>query len=215
MSYSPIIQEARRHIESEGLYLMQSEDIDRFVECAVASYGNVCYPLNDYFMGRNCTKEDLRAMWLFNLRYFFGNELIYSDSPDCNGWMLWIEPGCQGVSALQFLLHGGIRMTASVGIGSLRRIMAYENYSKKIRMNATGGREWYLYNLVVDPKAQGSHIASRLLRPMLSFSSAHDLPVYLETHLQTNQSLYSHFGFATVSDAMMPGTSLRHFAMVK
>ena len=149
MSYSPAIISARRHIESKGLYLMQKKDVERFTECAVQSYGSIEYPLNDYFMGRACTKDDLHAMWLFNLKYFLGNALIYADSPECNGWMLWIEPGCKGVSPLQFLLHGGIGMTAQLGFGTLRRVMAYENYSKSVRLNTTGGKEWYLYNLVV------------------------------------------------------------------
>lgn len=124
-------------------------------------------------MGRACTEKDLRAMWVFNLRYFCDNALIYADSPDCNAWILWIEPGCKGVSVPQFLLHGGLRMTAALGLGSLRRIMAYEDYS-----------------------------------------SAQRRPVYLETHLEKNTSIYKHFGFSIASDDLMPGTDLRHYGMV-
>lgn len=193
---------------------MQRKDIDRFVECAVRSYGGVSYPLNDYFMGRACTEKDLRAMWVFNLRYFCDNALIYADSPDCNAWILWIEPGCKGVSVPQFLLHGGLRMTAALGLGSLRRIMAYEDYSKEVRLNATGGREWYGYNLVVTPEAQGKHLATKLFLPMLEYCRAQGRPVYLETHLEKNTSIYKHFGFRIASDGLMPGTGLRHYGMV-
>ena len=215
MSYSPAIISARRHIESKGLYLMQKKDVERFTECAVQSYGSIEYPLNDYFMGRACTKDDLHAMWLFNLKYFLGNALIYADSPECNGWMLWIEPGCKGVSPLQFLLHGGIGMTAQLGFGTLRRVMAYENYSKSVRLNTTGGKEWYLYNLVVDPKAQGKHVASKLILPMLEYCSMQGKTVYLETHREMNTAIYEHFGFRIASNGLMPGTQLRHFGMVK
>ncbi len=215
MSFSKDITDVRRYIESKNLYLMQKKDIDRFVECAVASYGNISYPLNDYFMGRLCTDEDLRAMWLFNLRYFCNNALIYADSPECNAWVLWIEPGCKGVSVFQFLLHGGFRMTASLGIGSLKRIMTYEDYSKEVRMNATGGREWYWYNLVVRPEAQGKHLVSKLLKPMLEYCEQSGRPVFLETHSEKNVGIYGHFGFEVVSDGTIPGTDVTHWGMVK
>ena len=215
MGYSRAIVSARRYVESKGLYLMQKKDVERFTECAAQSYGSVEYPLNDYFMNRTCTKDDLRAMWLFNLKYFLGNALIYADSPECNGWMLWIEPGCKGMSALQFLTHGGIGMTIKLGFGTIKRVVAYENYSKDVRLNATGGKEWYLYNLVVDPKAQGKHIASRLMQPMLEYCSMQGMPVYLETHREKNIAIYGHSGFRVVSDELMPGTSLRHIGMAK
>ena len=215
MTYSPAIISARRYIESKGLYLMRKEDMERFTECAVQSYASVEYPLNDFFVNRTCTKDDLHAMWLFNLKYFLNNALIYADSPECNGWILWIEPGCKGMSALQFLTHGGIGMTARLGFGTIRRVMAYEDYSKIVRLKATGGKEWYLYNLVVDPKAQGKHIASRLVLPMLEYCSMQGSPVYLETHRERNTAIYEHFGFRVVSDELMPGTSLRHFGMAK
>ena len=64
-------------------------------------------------------------------------------------------------------------MTAALGLGSLRRIMAYEDYS-----------------------------------------SAQRRPVYLETHLEKNTSIYKHFGFSIASDDLMPGTDLRHYGMV-
>ena len=215
MSFSKDITDARRYIESKNLYLMQKKDIDRFVECSVASYGNVTYPLNDYFMGRSCTNEDLRAMWLFNLRYFCNNALIYADSPECNAWTLWIEPGCKGVSVFQFLLNGGLRMMASLGIGSLKRIMAYEDYSKEVRINATGGHEWYLYNLVVRPEAQGQHLVGKLLSPMLEYCEQSGRPVYLETHSEKNVGMYRHFGFEVASDGTIPSTDVTHWGIWK
>ncbi len=194
---------------------MRRKDMSGFVECAAAAYGGISYPLNDYFVGKVCTEDDLREMWLFNLRYFRNNALIYADSPECNAWVLWIEPGCRGVSALQFLLHGGLRMTAALGLGSLRRIMAYEDYSKEVRMKSTGGREWYWYNLVVRPEAQGRHLVGKLLRPMLEYCAQTGRQVYLETHSEKNLGIYRHFGFEVVSDDFIPGTEVTHWGMVK
>lgn len=206
---------AEAFVKSLGFHLMEREDIPKFVECAVESYGSVSYPLNDYFVAHHCTKEELREMWLFNLKYFHSRALIYSDSPECNAWLLWIPPGCKGVSVLNFIRYGGVRMTWKLGLGSLKRIMHYEDYSASVRLHATGGREWYWYNLVVRPEAQGRHLVGKLLVPMLEYCSSQDKPVYLETHLERNTGIYKHFGFEIVSDSVLPGTEMTHWGMVR
>ena len=161
---------------------MTRKDIPRFLECATEAYGGITYALDDYFVGHPCTKEEVREMWLFNLKYFYTRALIYSDSPDCNAWLLWIPPGCKGVSVINFIRYGGIRLTLKLGLPALKRIMHYEDYSASVRLNATGGREWYWYNLVVRPEAQGQHLVGKLLRPMLDYCAQNGRPAYLETH---------------------------------
>lgn len=98
-----VLAQANEFIESQGFHLMTGEDIPRFLDCATETYGSICYPLDDYFVGHPCTKEEVREMWLFNLKYFYSRAVIYSDSPECNAWMLWIPPGCKGVSVMNFL----------------------------------------------------------------------------------------------------------------
>ena len=210
-----MLTQVERHIESQGLHLLTKEEIPKFALCAAESYGNITYALDDYFVGHPCTKEELREMWLFNLKYFYSRALIYSDSPDCNAWMLWIPPGCKGVSVVDFIRHGGIRMTLKLGLASLKRIMHYEDYSASVRLNATGGREWYMYNLVVRPDAQGQHLVGKLLKPMLEYCEQRGKQVYLETHSEKNVAIYRHFGFEVVSDAPIPDTEVTHWGMAK
>lgn len=194
---------------------MTREDIPRFVDCAAEAYGSITYALNDYFVEHQCTKEELREMWLFNLKYFYNRAVIFSDSPECKAWMLWIPPGCKGVSVMNFILYGGIRMTRKLGLGTLRRIMHYEDYSASVRMRTTGGKEWYLYNLVVHPKSQGQHMVGKLLWPMLNYCAEYGAPVYLETHSEKNVAMYRHFGFNVVSDECLTGTEMTHWGMMQ
>ncbi|MDO5320880.1 MAG: GNAT family N-acetyltransferase [Bacteroidia bacterium] len=215
MPESEILAQANEFIRSQGFHVMTREDIPKFIDCAAESYGSVSYPLNDYFTGHPCTKEELREMWLFNLTYFYSRAVIYSDSPECNAWLLWIPPGCKGVSVMNFLRYGGIRMTRKLGLASLRRIMHYEDYSASVRMKATGGKEWYWYNLVVRPEAQGKHLVGKLLRPMLEFCADKGKPVYLETHSEKNVEIYRHFGFEVANDSPLPGTEMTHWGMVR
>ena len=215
MKEQEILSKANILIESQGFHLMTRKDIPRFLECATQAYGSITYALDDYFVGHPCTKEEVREMWLFNLKYFYTRALIYSDSPDCNAWLLWIPPGCKGVSVINFIRYGGIRLTLKLGFPALKRIMHYEDYSASVRLNATGGREWYWYNLVVRPEAQGQHLVGKLLRPMLDYCAQNGRPAYLETHSEKNVGIYRHFGFEVVSDGTIPGTDVTHWGMMK
>ena len=137
MKEQEILSKANIFIESQGFHLMTRKDIPRFLECATEAYGSITYALDDYFVGHPCTKEEVREMWLFNLKYFYTRALIYSDSPDCNAWLLWIPPGCKGVSVIDFIRHGGIRMALKLGLPAMKRIMHYEDYSASVRLHRT------------------------------------------------------------------------------
>ena len=209
-----MLAQAERFIESQGFHLMTKDEIPKFTRCTVESYGSIVYALDDYFVGHPCTKEELWEMWLFNLKYFYSRALIYSDSPDCNAWILWIPPGCKGVSMIDFIRYGGIRLTLKLGLTTMKQIMHYEDYSASVRLKATGNCEWYLYNLVVRPEAQGQHLAGKLLRPMLEYCAQSGKPAYLETHSEKNVEIYRHFGFEVVSNDPIPGTGVTHWGMV-
>ena len=210
-----MLAQAEKYIESQGFHLMTKDEIPKFARCAAESYGDIYYALDDYFVGHPCTKDELWEMWFFNLKYFYSRALIYSDSPDCNAWLLWVPPGCKGVSVIDFLRYGGIRLTLKLGLPAMKRIMHYEDYSASVRLNATDGREWYWYNLVVRPEAQGQHLVGKLLRPMLEYCEQNGRQAYLETHSEKNVGIYRHFGFEVVSNGTIPGTDVTHWGMVK
>ena len=109
-----ILTQAERFIESQGFHLLTKDKIPKFALCAAESYGGIVYALDDYFVRHPCTKDELWEMWLFNPKYFYSRALIYSDSPDCNAWMLWIPPGCIGVSVIDFIRHGHQEGTQAV-----------------------------------------------------------------------------------------------------
>ena len=210
-----LLAQATEYIKSQGFHLMTKDDIPRFAECAAEAYESVSYPLTNYFVGHTGTKDELRTMWLFNLNCLHTKAVIYSDSPECNAWFLWIPPGFKGFSIKDSLLHGGINMAFQLGLPSIRRMLHYEDYALSVRMQATKGQEWYLYNAAVRPEAQGKHLAARLIRPMLDFCALQQSPIYLETHFPKNVSIYQHFGFTVFSDNHLPKTTLTHWGMVK
>jgi ribosomal protein S18 acetylase RimI-like enzyme len=71
----------------------------------------------------------------------------------------------------------------------------------------------FLWIIGVRPEFQESGFSSRLIKPMLSRLSDEKVPCFLETHDEKNVSLYQHLGFDIVDESMIPGTSLKHWAM--
>lgn len=59
----------------------------------------------------------------------------------------------------------------------------------------------YLYQLGVDPKAQGRGIGAELMRHGLALADRDRLPAYLETGNGKNLGFYRHFGFEVAGTA--------------
>ena len=72
-----------------------------------------------------------------------------------------------------------------------------------------------LYNLSVRKDAQGKGIASKLMRPMLTFCDNEKMVAYLETNKESNVSLYKHYGFELKKEEVIPKTNVTHYAMVR
>ena len=53
------------------------------------------------------------------------------------------------------------------------------------------------------------------VRVYLTGVSREGLPCYLDTHNPNNVSLYQRFGFEVVHEDEIPGTSVRHWAMLR
>ena len=96
-----------------------------------------------------------------------------------------------------------------------KRQGAYFEGLSTIRNRAMPERCWYLPVLGVAPVYQGQGYSSRLLKPMLARADREGLPVYLETQLEKNVTLYEHFGFRVVEQGLIPGSTVYCWAMIK
>jgi GNAT superfamily N-acetyltransferase len=63
---------------------------------------------------------------------------------------------------------------------------------------------WLLDHLAVDPPSQGSGLGSALLRLAIDWSEADGQPVFLETGIAANVTLYERFGFRVMHAAHAP-----------
>ena len=204
---------AKNIIEKAGLYLVQEKDLERLADVAADAYQD--YPLHNWFTGGKYDKLSSKLIMLISLKTMYKDAVIYADSPELNGFAVWLPFGFTGSKTMPFLFSGGLKLIFHAGFGIIGRLLTYETYAMNLKKQFTDHYDWYLYNLSVKRDAQGKGIASKLLRPMLQFCDDEKMVAYLETNKDTNVGLYNHYGFKLEKEELIPKTPVTHYAMVR
>ena len=204
---------AKRAIEKAGLYLVQKNDLDRLAEAAADAYQD--YPLHNWFTNGKYDAEASKLIMQISLKTMTEDAVIYADSEELNGFAVWLPFGFTGSKTLPFLLNGGLSLILHSGPGIIGRLLRYETYAMELKKEFTDHFDWYLYNLSIKKEAQGKGLASKLMRPMLQFCDDEKMVAYLETNKEANVSLYRHYGFELMKKALIPKSSVTHYAMVR
>ena len=204
---------AKKVIEKAGLYIVQKKDLDRLAEVAADAYQD--YPLHNWFTKGKYDKKASKILMQITLKTMTKDAIIYADSEELNGFAAWIPFGFTGNKAIPFLKSGGLKLILHSGLGIINRLSAYEKYAMNLKKEFTDHYDWYLFNLSVKKDAQGKGIASKLMRPMLTFCDDEKMVAYLETNKEKNVSLYNHYGFELKKEELIPKTTVMHYAMVR
>ena len=204
---------AKKIIEKSGLYIVKEEDLDRLADIAADAYQD--YPLHNWFTGGKYDKKASKLIMQISLKTMTEDAVIYADSEEMNGFAVWLPIGFTGSKTLPFLLNGGFELILHSGPAIIGRLLTYENYAMSLKKDYTDNYDWYLYNLSIKKDAQGKGIASKLLRPMLTFCDDEKMVAYLETNKESNVSLYEHYGFELKREEAIPKTQVIHYSMVR
>lgn len=204
---------AKKAIEKENLYIVQSKDLDRLADVAADAYQD--YPLHNWFTKGKYDVKASKLLMKISLRTMLKDAIIYSDCEEINGFAVWLPFGFNGSKTLPFLLNGGVSLILHSGFGIISRLLKYETYAMNLKKEFTDNFDWYLYNLSIKKSAQGKGIASKLMRPMLQFCDNERMVAYLETNKSTNVELYRHYGFDLKKEEFIPDTTVMHYAMVR
>ena len=204
---------ARKAIEKAGLYIVQKKYLDRLAEIAADAYQD--YPLHNWFTKGTYDKKASKLIMEISLKTMTEDAIIYADSEEMNGFAVWLPFGFTGSKTMPFLFNGGLKLIFHSGLGIIGRLLTYETYAMNLKKEFTDNYDWYLYNLSIRKDAQGKGIASKLIRPMLSFCDDEKMVAYLETNKESNVSLYKHYGFDLKKEEIIPKTTVTHYAMVR
>lgn len=204
---------ARNAIEEAGLYLVKKTDLDRLADVATDAYRD--YPLHNWFTKGKYDAVASKLLMQVTLKTMTEDAVIYADSEEINGFAAWLPFGFSGNKTLPFLIHGGLRLFLHSGPGLIGRLLTYENYAMGLKKEFTDHYDWYLFNLSIKKDAQGKGLASKLMRPMLSFCDREKMVAYLETNKESNVGLYKHYGFDLMREEPIPKSPVMHYSMVR
>jgi ribosomal protein S18 acetylase RimI-like enzyme len=96
-----------------------------------------------------------------------------------------------------------------------KRQTAYWEYIHSTRAGVAPAHYLYLMMIGVAPAFQGQGYGGQLLRTMLGQADSSNLPVLLETQLESNIKLYEHFGFKVVNEGIITGTNIKSWVMIR
>lgn len=181
--------------------------------CARAFYDD---PLSVHFIPNDAQRSRrLPHFFEFLLNYGlrFGRVLVISERLE--GLVIILRGKYATMSTMRSLRSGAPAMRRRLGPENTGRVRAMGAFSERIHHKHAPGDHLYLPLLCVEPDRQGQGFARRLLESVLDEARRLKLECYLETHRESNQGLYQHFGFELAEECTMPGTDLKQWSMLR
>ena len=173
-------------------------------------------PLFTYYFPDASRRQNMSPhLFEFWLRYAVAYGEIYAISPELEGVAVWLPSEKANQTLWKKIISGSFFLYFRLGrelIAKRRPVVEFVSLIHKLRAPF---RHWYLEFLGVEPELQGKGYAGTLLRAMFARLDKEHLPCYLETQNPDNVPIYQHYGFEVVEEALIPGTGLRHFAMLR
>lgn len=204
---------AKKMIRNSGLYICNKKDLNKLADVAANSYVN--YPLHNWFSNGKYNSKITKIIIKISLKTMMKDAVIYADSPDLNGFAVWLPYGFKGTKSMPFILYGGLKLIFLKGFKIIKKLISYENFAMALKKKYTHYNDWYLYNLTVKQESQGKGIATKILNPMLELCDKEQMLSFLETNKESNVSLYEHYGYELKEESIVPNSNVKHFAMIR
>ena len=200
--------------DSDGLVRLERSQLKPAAEVlARAFYDDPLFAY--YFSDASQRKNMSPRLFQFWLRYAVAYGEIYAISPDLEGVAVWLPSEKANQTLWRRIICGSFFLYFKLSrelMAKRRPVIEFVSLIHKLRAPF---RHWYLEFIGVKPELQGKGYAGTLLRAMFARLDKEHLPCYLETQNPDNVPIYQHYGFEVVEEAVIPGTGLRHFAMLR
>lgn len=143
------------------------------------------------------------------------SETIAAADGEMVGAALWLPSDHVDIGLLELLRFGGLSAVLHQGVGASWRQLVTNAKMLKLHHQLLPEKHWYLIFLGLLPEARGKGLATKLVEPMLERADREGVPCYLDTHNGDNVPLYRRYGFRVAHEWVLPGTNLRHWAMIR
>lgn len=148
-------------------------------------------------------------------RSMFGDAIMISTDAAIDNLIVLCPPGYRGIPTMRFMRNGGLITACSVGLGAIKRSIAFEKNAVEVRKRFSDDKTWYLMTFAVRAGKTHQGLGSAILRPVLEWMDKNHYSVYLETDKAVNVEMYEHFGFQVVDICMVPGSQIKQYGMLR
>ena len=160
-------------------------------------------------------REKLPYLMQYLIRYGISHGEVYATSPELEGVAVWIPSEKTDKTLWRKIRSGSISLYVKLGRQFLARRHPVIDFISLFHRLRAPFRHWYLELIGVDPELQGKGHASLLLEAMLTRLDKEHLPCFLETQNGDNLPFYRRFGFKVVEEITIPGTEIKHWALLR
>ena len=148
-------------------------------------------------------------------RSMFGEAIMISTDSEIDNLIVLCPPGYRGIPTMRFLRSGGLATVFGLGLGAMKRSIAFEKNAVAVRNRYSDDKTWYLMTFAVRAGKTHQGLGSAILRPILEWMDKNHYSVYLETDKAVNVEMYEHFGFQVVDICMVPGSQIKQYGMLR
>ena len=193
-------------------YYIQKYDLNRVGEMVGGTFADdtaVKYLLGD-------VSEKTRSRYCqTTYRSMFGDAIMISTDAAIDNLIVLCPPGYRGIPTMRFLRSGGLATVFGLGLGAMKRSIAFEKNAVAVRNRYSDDKTWYLMTFAVRAGKTHQGLGSAILRPILEWMDKNHYSVYLETDKAVNVEMYEHFGFQVVDICMVPGSQIKQYGMLR
>ena len=193
-------------------YYIQEYDLKRVGEMVGGTFADdtaVKYLLGD-------VSEKTRSRYCqTTYRSMFGEAIMISTDSEIDNLIVLCPPGYRGIPTMRFMHNGGLITACRVGLGAIKRSIAFEKNAVAVRNRYSDDKTWYLMTFAVRAGKTHQGLGSAILRPILEWMDKNHYSVYLETDKAVNVEMYEHFGFQVVDICMVPGSQIKQYGMLR
>ena len=135
---------------------------------------------------------------------------------DFSGILFTLPPGHTRLTQGEYVRNGFLWTPLVMGLKNYIKSDVCEQFVADTHEKMMGGRaHTYLWGLVADPKAQRKGAGSALMKVLTDRAEAENMPVYLETHDESNVAYYRRFGFELIHRDIIPQHGLNIWCMIR
>lgn len=196
------------------IIILDPHQVKRASEVLAASFFD--YPMFTFYFPD--PKRRTRYLpWYF--RNVLNCALRYGEvytNPEISGVIFTLPPGHTKITLWEYIQNGFLLTPFLLGFRNYKQSMECEDFVGDTQERLMQGRpHFYLWGLAVEPGQKARGIGMALMQPVLAKADAQKMPLYLETHDESNVGYYQKYGFGLIHAVEIPKYKLPIWCMLR